>query len=379
MRIGIVLFGHLRSFKQTLSSFENLKKTLAQSGQVDVFCHTWDIEESVTAAWWKEHKPDDPPPATVNAKEVEEKYAPARYIIESSIQFDDSGYIVNTSIPISGILSMLYTQQRSFGLLKQHETENDFRYDIIIKARYDLLYEIAPGFSDIIQDCLTNSKVYLPFSNPYELIGSYSDIFAVGSREEMEKYFSFCSNFKIAIEYYKSDDYGQFIPEFCMTVYLEKIGVKRDELYGIRLHILRMKGDKFLVNSDRNFRGNGPLCFYSETICKCKKILFREPDIVIRNSSELVKKYMSWINTQPNKTLLHEYADFYSGHWIGISKVKKLAVKGRNNNIFNSHVMKSFFEEALRNAKYGQLKKIWLAFTLTIWAGYGIFFFRVLK
>ncbi len=25
MRIGIVLFGHLRSYKQTISSFENLK------------------------------------------------------------------------------------------------------------------------------------------------------------------------------------------------------------------------------------------------------------------------------------------------------------------------------------------------------------------
>ena len=140
-----------------------------------------------------------------------------------------------------------------------------------------------------------------------------------------------------------------------------------------------MKGDKVMINSDRNFTDNMPLCFYRETIDKCKKIHSSKPGIVIRNSIELVKKYMSWVNTHADKTLLHEYADFYNGHWIGISKVKKLAVKGRNNNIFNSHVMKSFFEEALRNAKYGQVKKIWLAFTLTIWAGYGIFFFRVLK
>ena len=73
MRIGLVLFGHLRSYRQTLSSFETFLKTLQQAGDVDVFCHTWDIEESVTASWWKEHKPGDIPPATVNEIEIKEK------------------------------------------------------------------------------------------------------------------------------------------------------------------------------------------------------------------------------------------------------------------------------------------------------------------
>ena len=41
--------------------------------------------------------------------------------------------------------------------------------------------------------------------------------------------------------------------------------------------------------------------------------------------------------------------------------------------------MKNFFEEVIRNAKYGQVKKVLLVSTLTASAGYGFFFFRVLK
>jgi len=92
MKIGLVLFGHLRSYRQTLPSFNKLKETLQQSGQVDVFCHTWNIEESVTASWWKEHKPDNPPPATVSDKQIEESFSPLKCIIEPSRQFDDSDY-----------------------------------------------------------------------------------------------------------------------------------------------------------------------------------------------------------------------------------------------------------------------------------------------
>ena len=76
MKIGLILFGHLRSYRQTLTSFNKLKEALQQSGQVDIFCHTWNIEESVTASWWKEHNPDDPPPATVYKSQIEDSSKP---------------------------------------------------------------------------------------------------------------------------------------------------------------------------------------------------------------------------------------------------------------------------------------------------------------
>jgi hypothetical protein len=119
MKIAIVLSGHLRSFRKTHSSFLQFKNTLLQLGAVDIFCHTWDIEESVTASWWKDHKTDNPPPATVNSREIENAYRPVKLIIEPTVHFDDSAYKITASIPVAGILSMLHTQRRAYELLKE--------------------------------------------------------------------------------------------------------------------------------------------------------------------------------------------------------------------------------------------------------------------
>ena len=377
MKIGLILFGHLRSFRAAHDSYKQFLKTLQQSGDVDVFCHTWDIEESVTTSWWKEHKPNDPPPATVNAKEIEDAYHPKLYSIESSRQFDDSEYNVQSVIPVAGILSMLHSQHQAFELLKEYETKKDNRYDVVIKARYDLLYEISNDFDKIIMEGNKDSTLYLPSSNAYELAGSSSDIFAIGGRNEVEKYFSFCDHFKDAVELYVKKGFRQMTPELCMTLYLDHLEVKRKELTGLRLHILRMNGDKFQVNSDKNFPDNGPYCFYAETIKKNIGTVPEYSDIITINVHKLVKKYLSWIDKEADEKLLNDYALFYTGSWIPVKTIGKLAAKAKKSKVFTSHVMKNFFEEALHNARYSPAQKFLVALSLLFKSEYGIFFIRV--
>jgi len=376
MRIAIVLFGNLRSYRQTISSFQLLKNTLAQVGLVDVFCHTWDIEESVTAAWWKEAKPGDVPAATVNEEEIVKTYSPSSYRIESSRQFDERGYNVNSTIPIPGILSMLYSQSRAFELLREYEKKNGFEYDVVLKTRYDLLYEIAPDFIKCItaQDCL-----FLPSSNPFELAGSCGDIFAIGSGKSMEKYFSFCWNFKDAIKIYQQKGYRKLIPELCMTVYLDHLSVKRYELKGLRIHILRMNGDKFQVNSDKNFEENNPLVFTEVVIDRNSELFVEGSDNIEASRTGLAKKYTSWIDPEADEKLLNDYAAFYRGKWVGSKKIIRLAKKSKTSKALKSSVMKSFFEGAMRNATYGGLKKFIIAQLLYLHSAYGMFFFRVWK
>ncbi len=266
MRIGLVLFGHLRSFRAAHESYNKFSSTLQQVGDVDVFCHTWDIEESVTASWWKEHKPGDQPPATVQATEIEERYKPVRYLIEPSRQFDDGGYYIKSSIPVAGILSMLHSQREAFRLLEEYGTQNNLTYDVIIKSRYDLLYEIAPSFSALIGQCIIDHCLFLPTSNPYELAGSFSDVFVIGPSKLIKEYFGFADDFKNVLDNYNEKQYGMFLPEHCLTLYLEEKGIKLRELTGFRIHILRMNGDKFQINTDKNFGDNRPLCFFAETI-----------------------------------------------------------------------------------------------------------------
>jgi hypothetical protein len=379
MRIGLVLFGHLRSFRKTHDSYKQFLKTLQQVGDVDVFCHTWDIEESVTASWWKENKPGDIPPATVNEDEIKEKYQPVRYSIEPSRQFDDSGYNIKTAIPVAGILSMLHSQHQAFQLLEQYSAASNVRYDVVIKSRYDLLYEIAPCFLQLIDTCLEDNCLYLPTSNPYELGGSFSDVFVMGPAKLVREYFNFIPDFKKAINTYQQKGYKEFLPELCLTEYLKWKNINIRELIGLRIHILRLNGDKFQINTDKNFSGNNPLCFFGETIKTNLRFLPEKNNVIANNTSRVVKKYMSWLNRQASENTLQQYADFYSGIWIGVSAIKGLASKGKSNSVFENNVMKNFFEEAMRNAKYGNAKKILVASILQAWSGYGFFFFKVLK
>ena len=379
MKIGLVLFGHLRSYRQTLASFNSLRETLQQSGDVDVFCHTWNIEESITGSWWKEHKPDNPPPATVSDRQIEESFSPVKYIIEPSRQFDDSGYNIKSSVPVVGILSMLHSQLQAFQLLQQYSKETGTEYDVVIKLRYDLVFEIATPFSSMIKNCITNNCLYLPTSNPYELGGSFSDVFVLGPARLVDEYFTFVPNFRNIVASYQQNGYKELLPELCLTRYLIERRVCISELVGLRIHILRLSGDKFQINTDRNFFENKPLCFFRDSILTNKKVLPEESKIIDDNISRLVKKYTSWANPDADKATLEQYVDLYKGMWIGVSKIKKLATKARKNSIFSPHVMKNYFEESLRNGKYGRGKKILLATILTAWSGYGFFFFRVLK
>lgn len=378
MRIGIVLFGHLRSYRQTLGSFRQLKEALQTAGDVDVFCHTWEIEESITPSWWKENDTNEVLPPTVRDEDIIAAYRPQAFIIEQTKQFDEPDFGIVSNIPMRGMISMLYSQYRSFELLKEYEQKNGIQYDVVVKTRFDLLYEIADDFTSLARLSLHNNCLYLPTSNPYELVGAYSDIFAIGPRKLMEQYFSFNKKIKEAVAIYKNEGYRQMIPELCMSVYLEKNLIPINETVGIRIQILRQSGEKLQINSDKNFENNIPLCFYRSSIEKCRSIIPEGSQILKNNTSRLIEKYIGWIQTDAKPNSLHEYESFFWGEWISQKKISNLAVLGKKTNILAKSVLKNFFEMAMLNARYSLYKKCQLALTLFRSSEYGLFYFRTI-
>jgi hypothetical protein len=379
MRIGLVMFGHLRSFRSTYDSYQHFLNVLRQSGDVNVFCHTWDIEESVTASWWKEQTSNAPPPPTVDAGEIKNKYQPALYNIEPSKQFDDAGYQLNSSIPVAGILSMLYSQYRSFQLLREYEKQNNIRYDVVIKARYDLLFEVTPLFSSIIERAMNERCCFLPTSNPYEQAGSFSDVFVAGHRDLADDYFNFYENFRGAVKNYERAGYRKFLPELCLTTYLQQKNLPVNELAELRIHILRKSGEKFQINSDKNFQWNNPHCFHRKTREAIDDLLPAASDIGKKNTRYLVKKYIGWIYPLADEGLLNSYADFFEGKKIPPGNIFALAKRTKGNKLFTRYIMRDFFETAFRAGQYGFTRKFVLATSLMLYTDYGTFFFRVLK
>lgn len=63
-------------------------------------------------------------------------------------------------------------------LVKKYEKENNFKYDIIIKSRFDIKYDLINIKNEI-------NNIYIPIAESY---GIFSDIFAYGDNELMNKY-----------------------------------------------------------------------------------------------------------------------------------------------------------------------------------------------
>jgi len=377
MRIGVVLFGHLRSYKDTHSSFEKLKKELSQKSEVDFFCHTWDIKESLSPAWWKTNEKNNALPPLVNEAELVSMYAPAGYQIEASRQFEEPELGIKSLTSLAGMCSMLYSQLRAFELLKKHEEKTGQPYDVVVKTRYDLLYDLAPDFAALPGLSIQNDCIYLPSSNPYELAGAFSDVFAIGSRRQMQSYFSFNDNLDEAAQIYKEKGYREMIPELFMSVYLKNRNVSIREASGIRIQILRTNGEKFSINSDKHFEANTPLCFYKPSIEKCISFLPSGSNEVTNNSARLVKKYLSWILQDEKK--IDDYASFNKGNWISLDKIVHLINISKQKRIFADHVLRDFFEISFWNAKYNLFNSALLATLLAVKGRYGLLYFNIMK
>ena len=377
MRIGVVLFGHLRSYKDTHSSFEKLKKELSQKGEVDFFCHTWDIKESLSPAWWKANEKNNALPPLVDEAELVSMYAPAGYQIEASRQFEEPELGIKSLTSLAGMCSMLYSQLRAFELLKKHEEKTGQPYDVVVKTRYDLLYDLAPDFAALPGLSIQYDCIYLPSSNPYELAGAFSDVFAIGSRRQMQSYFSFNDNLDEAAQIYKEKGYREMIPELFMSVYLKNRNVPIREASGIRIQILRANGEKFSINSDKHFEANTPLCFYKPSIEKCISFLPSGSNEVTNNSARLVKKYLSWILQDEKK--IDDYASFNKGNWISLDKIVHLINISKQKRIFADHVLRDFFEISFWNAKYDLFNSALLATLLAVKGRYGLLYFNIMK
>lgn len=377
MKIALLLTGHLRSFRNTYPSFEALRSVLAQHGEVDVFAHTWDIEESVTASWWKDHSGDNPPPPNVNREEIEKLYQPASLHIEPSRQFDELPLSIKSIIPVSGLLSMLYSQFQAWKLMDACEKEKGVKYEVLVKMRYDLGFEIAPAFGALLQRSLKEQTLFVPNSNPYELTGACADIFSIGAAAPMSSYLRFFEHFESTLRLYEDLGFRELVPERCLKTYLESHQIPHQQLEGIRIHILRSNGVLFRICSDKYFPENEPLCFFRETVARNESVVPAGSELLEETRHQLIHQYTGWLLPELSQTEKNAFIRFFRGEWIGVAAVKKLARADIREKVFHHSVMKSFFEEALLAARYGWWKRCQLALALSQTGEQGSFYLRV--
>jgi len=184
MKIALCISGQMRTYEEC---YPNLKKYILDPLQPDIFIHTWEgsgishkenihIEEKI-----------------VLYSELEKLYAPKKVVIE---QFDKSYLDKFSGVKVpnlikekepnqcKGSIPLFYKMNKCNELKKEFEKEFDFKYDVVIKLRPDLMILEPLKIQNIYKN-----KLY--FSN-YAINQNYqlSDKFAYGSSKVMDQYTS---------------------------------------------------------------------------------------------------------------------------------------------------------------------------------------------
>lgn len=192
MRAAICLSGLVRTYRETYQNFLDSLITANPDYQIDIFISTWPTEHSNNSmerarriAW---NGADTPPfpEDHIDVKDLRQKYDPVSLVIEKPIEFVVPWYVETPGLHIQSIMNMIYKIHAVDLLRRQHERLFNFKYDVIVRTRFDTLIPTQIKFNDLPKDGLLLPSMMQPRWHPdYNWT---NDKFAAGRNDLMEVY-----------------------------------------------------------------------------------------------------------------------------------------------------------------------------------------------
>lgn len=161
MRIAICFSGQPRFVREC---YEGIKKFIIDpnsSSQIDIFVHTWFSNEICDKVLYENHMSSFSGESKIPIDAIESivnLYSPKSMLVEEPIDFKVGeeyvnsfcGFIKRNSDNIEGmsigdfnmkkskdVFSMMYSLNKSIGLKRQSEIEGGFKYDLVLRLRFD--------------------------------------------------------------------------------------------------------------------------------------------------------------------------------------------------------------------------------------------------
>lgn len=137
-KVALCFSGQARCWRTAVS---NIKRFFSgsvhpETGQpvvYDTFIHTWDINTFRKNAMSQEY--DIEPVTQQDQDELRKSYLPIKMEVESFDRFKNSTNQLFAWDP------MFYSFMKSVHYKRSHELENDFEYDLVVKVRFDVIYD----------------------------------------------------------------------------------------------------------------------------------------------------------------------------------------------------------------------------------------------
>lgn len=192
MKIALCLSGQPRGLPVSL---ECLQKGLDISS-MDIFFHTWFHPETIGAPYTSAQKSQQNKVGVVHPKTQElllETLKPVDCIIEGQKEFPfarDFRHVPDANQ--EQIASIFYSMYMANLLKRKHEKLHKFKYDLVIRARYDLFYEDRIDVTKYVEQAQTmivTAEKFQGIRNDSSFVhGAYTltDIFALSTSKNMD-------------------------------------------------------------------------------------------------------------------------------------------------------------------------------------------------
>ena len=103
-------------------SYKHFDENIFQHNEVDIFVHSWSVEES---------------------KAIEDKFNPKSSIFEDQIWWDKNPH---RNFRKNNHISKWYSMKKAIELKCEYEKENKFTYDFVMNSRFDIAWQTKIDF-----------------------------------------------------------------------------------------------------------------------------------------------------------------------------------------------------------------------------------------
>lgn len=177
-KLALCMYGQTRDF---LTGYSNLMKCLKclnmENEQIDVFFHTWKLEEGTEfehASWPTRTMRLNLKNIYTQQKDIEERildlYKNVKAYCFESVKYFDTHDIQNTRFyrnsqveikeNAKNILSQFYSRSKVFDLIENFVLTNNVHYDAIISSRFD-----AWDYSELVNEPYQYGKCFVTFES----------------------------------------------------------------------------------------------------------------------------------------------------------------------------------------------------------------------
>ncbi len=187
MRIAICFSGQLRNIRST---YENWYKPNVidanKHHDIDVFVHSWFDKNTVGSMHYAANRipnsviASEPVPHDV-VQQIYDIYNPISVVLQRPQLFDEKHYNerrLPDAVPAHGI-SRLYSIFRSVQLKTQYETDHNFKYDVVVCARFDFAFNEPFSF-----DLVRSHGIYHPGYSPL----GFNVCYVMGDSDSINRY-----------------------------------------------------------------------------------------------------------------------------------------------------------------------------------------------